>query len=124
MLSDLGVFTSENEIFDDHYGFSGNELVLGVEAELPGSVHLDCSADHLWKKYTIPAKDLSDSVVIADNRVDRRLEVRIGVSRTFQMGGGRSLKPRGEVHFLRNSSNAPYYDFDKKTYLVGIEFNF
>jgi hypothetical protein len=120
----LGLFTSQNEIFDDHYGFSGNEVLLGVELTFPGSINAGCTADFVAKKYTIPARDLSDSLVLAANREDNRLDVAMSLSKSISFGGTRSLKPKAEIHYLRNHSNAPYYEFDKSTYLIGVEYNF
>ena len=81
-------------------------------------------SNFVQKKYTIPAYDLSDTVIVAGNREDTRFELEINISRMFEFGEGKSIKPRIEFHYLRNRSNAPYYDIDKNTFLLGCEFNF
>lgn len=120
----LGLFASQNEIFDDRYGYSGNEFLLDAQVTLPFALTLGGSADYLEKTYTIPAKDLADSVILADARHDFRFDVAISVSRPIPLGQDRSLTPKAEAHFLRNRSNAPYYDFHKQTFLVGLEYSF
>lgn len=120
----IGTFTSSNDIFDDHYGYLGNGVALQVQQTIPFSINLTIKGDFQKKTYTVPANDLSDTVQVADNRVDRRFEIEINISKTIPFGEGKSVKPRIETHYLRNKSNAPYYDFDKNTFLIGVELNF
>src|SRR5207247_1174950 len=109
----IGTFISQNEIFDDHYGYSGNEFALQIQQAIPFSINLTVKGDFLKKTYTIPAKDHTDTVVVANNRADQRFEGEINISKTIPFGESNSVKPRIEIHYLRNTSNAPYYDFDK-----------
>ncbi|MBI1806533.1 MAG: hypothetical protein HYR76_05720 [Ignavibacteria bacterium] len=120
----IGQFTSENEIFDDHFAYSGNEVGLKFQHSLPYAFSMAVNGQFNYKRYTVPAMDLADSLVLADNRIDRRSEVVISLSKSFSVGDGKQLKPEVEYHYLRNNSNAPYYTFDKNVFMAGLEFAF
>ncbi len=120
----IGEFTSENEIFDDHYAYSGNAFILQVQQALPFSFTLTVKGVYQKKTYTLPAMDLADSVVIASNRLDERFENEISLTTSIQLSEGKILKPKAIFHYIRNKSNAPYYDFDKNSFLVGVDFSF
>ena len=119
-----GSFASGNEIFDDHFAYSGDAISVQLSQSLPFGISLRVQEAFQTKAYTIAAKDLADSLTISNQRDDRRYESGITVSRTFNAGGGRSLKPQLEFHHLRNDSNDPYYQFEKNIVLFAIEFAF
>ena len=119
----IGEFASANEIFDDHFGYDGNQLVLGFIQPLPAGFSAALNEKFIHKKYTVPAMDLSDSLALAPNRIDDQSEFIVNISRIFAFGD-KHLKPELEFHYLRNDSNAPFYVFNKKTFLAGLEFSF
>lgn len=120
----LGTFSSQTTIFDDHYAFSGSDAALQVQQSLPLAIILTIQARYQNKTYTTAAMDLSDTVVIANHREDRKFESEVNLSKTFSLAGGKSLKSMVEFHYLRNNSNAPYYDFNKNAFTIGFEFSF
>jgi hypothetical protein len=119
-----GGFASGNEIFDDHFAYSGDAIAVQLSQSLPFGVLLRAQQIFQNKEYTLAAKDLADSLTISNRRDDRRYESGITISRPFAYGGGRILKPQLEFHHLRNDSNDPYYQFEKNIILFGIEFDF
>ncbi len=119
-----GSFASGNEIFDDHFAYSGDAISIQLSQSLPFGILLRAQQVFQSKAYTLAAKDLADSLIISNQRDDRRYESGISVSRTFSDAGGRSLKPQLEFRHLRNESNDPYYRFEKDIILFGIEFGF
>jgi len=119
-----GDFGKENEIFDDNFSYSDNEINLNAEQQLPVGFSLKFSGEFQKKSYTYAAMDLQDSLALAGNRLDDRLELKLNISKMFGLGGGKHLKPQAEVLYLRNKSNAPYYDFEKSTYLIRLEYSF
>jgi hypothetical protein len=119
----LGDFTSQSDFFDDHYGYAGNLIALRLQQNLPAEFQIAVKASYQNKTYTIPAKDLSDTLVLASQRLDTRVETVLSLSKTFHMGAS-SLQPKVEYVYLRNSSNAPYYGFDKNTFLIGIDYDY
>jgi hypothetical protein len=67
--------------------------------------------------------DLSDTVQLADHREDDHTEFGFSLARPVKIGG-QMLEPHIELQLIRNSSNAPFYDFDKTSILVGIDYTF
>ncbi len=120
----IGDFTGQNEIFDDHFAYSGNQYSLQLNAGIPLGLTLGAKELILVKTYSTPAMDLTDSLTLAPHRNDHRYETVVSVARPIPLGEGRVLKPEMEFHYLRNDSNAPYYAFDKSIVLFGIAFEF
>ena len=117
-------FVLQNDIFDDRFSYHGDDFTLGITRALPFALTLGVRGGYQHKNYTYPAKDLADSLVLAPSREDRRSDVSASLTRTFAMGTGRSLKAEIEFHYLKNKSNAPYYDFDKTAWMAGLELGF
>jgi hypothetical protein len=125
-LDERGVvtdITSENDIIDDPLSYSGNELRLQLNQALPLAIQLTVSSQYTDKTYTYEARDLSGSVV-APNRHDERTTIGVRFSRVFKLASYLRSNPQFEINYLRNTSNAPYYDFHKSTYTIGVEFDF
>ncbi len=120
----IGSFTAENEIFDDHFLYSGDRYVLQVQQHVFFNILLTTGIAYQTKTYTDPAKDLSDSLIVASHRQDWRTEIELNLSRPLRLGDETSIKPELDFRYLRNSSNAPYYDFDKSVIMAGIELDF
>ncbi len=120
----IGGFAAENEIFDDHYRYSGNAVTLQLQQQLPLSILLQAGGGFWFKHYADPAYDLSDSVVVASHREDHRSEFSILLSKKILFANTSVLKPAIEIRYLRNNSNAPYYDFDKTVLSAAIEYDF
>ncbi|HLX11865.1 MAG TPA: hypothetical protein VKS81_03550 [Bacteroidota bacterium] len=116
-------FNSQNEIFDDHYAFRANDINVSLQQTIPWSFVLSAALDAAHKIYTLPAYDLTDSIV-ASQRIDDRIDLQIGLSYPIMFTAQKNIKPRIGIEFLRNSSNAAYYDFDKSVYSFGVEINY
>jgi|ERR1041384_2702463 hypothetical protein len=120
----IGDFTGQNEIFDDHFAYSGDAYSLQLNAALPLGLTIGARELIQVKTYTVPAMDLADSLTLADHRNDHRYETTVALARPILLGEGKKLKPEMEFHYLRNNSNAPYYAFEKTIVLLGIAFEF
>jgi hypothetical protein len=120
----LGGAGAQSDIFDDHYTYSGPVFAFRLSQLLPAEINVGLQAVIQTKKYTFPAMDLLDSAVVADYRTDNRQEFVISVSKRFNAGVGKSLKPTFEYHYFNNDSNAEYYVFTKNVYILGLEFDF
>ena len=70
------------------------------------------------------ALDFDSSATTGGNRSDERFEGEFQLSKSFPIRGNQSLKPHLSYHFIRNASNAPYYDFDKYSVEIGLEYDF
>lgn len=120
-LVDMG---AQNEISDDHFAYSGNEAAFSARQAIPGGIVVGIGQSLQSKTYTVPALNLDDSTIVAPHREDRRYETQISLSKSFPIGSGRTLRPQAQIEFIRNSSNAPFYVFNKTTFLAGLELNF
>ena len=115
---------TENEIFDDHYGYSGPLYQFGAKQSLPLAFSLSIRGLDIRKAYTIPAQQFDSAAATGGNRLDYRTEFLVNLSRPFPLGVGKSLSAELEWQYIRNDSNVPYYTFSKNTFMAGLEFNF
>jgi hypothetical protein len=113
----------ENELYDDHYSYSGNNISVDVEQALPLELFLSGSWRYEKKTYTYAATDIADSV-IATNRIDTRRELEMNISRTFEITEETGLKIEIGFHYIKNSTNSLYFDFKKSTLMAGVEYSF
>jgi hypothetical protein len=122
-IANEGILVSLNDIYDDHYAYDGTKIEFNLEQKFPFDVMLTAKVEYMHKTYTGPAYNQLDSIV-ASNRIDDRDEEVVGISRTFPFSPMMKLRPNLEFHFLRNSSNAEYYNFAISKVTFGLEFNF
>ncbi len=107
LSSDYG-FISDDELFDDHYGYEGFHTNLVITALLSESVTLKLSGGVQDKLYSsLSAYDWTGNVV-ADQRVDARWYGNILLQKEF-IDLGFILKTSLDV--IRNSSNDAFYDY-------------
>jgi hypothetical protein len=122
-LADEGTFSTLNDIYDDHYAYDGDRIEFHVEQALPYAIMLTAAVEYNHKTYTGAAYDHLDSLV-APNRIDNRHEEVVGISKSMTLSPTVKLKPNLEITFLKNSSNAEYYDFSFSKIVFGIELIF
>ncbi|MBA4312799.1 MAG: hypothetical protein C0417_09235 [Chlorobiaceae bacterium] len=113
----------ENELYDDHYSFSGNIISIGVVQALPQELSFTGYWKYENKTYSYAATDFADSV-IANNRVDTRTEFELNFSRLFEITEETNLRAEIGFHYIKNSSNSLYFDFKKSTLMAGVEYSF
>jgi hypothetical protein len=114
---------TEDELFDDRYGYTGQEISAGMTHFLPGYIKLELSAGYLWKNYQNRmvynlAENLSS---VEEHRADQRQVVWGSLSRGI--GGWLGLKSSElflEAGYLKNNSNDSYYQFDNKFGTLGL----
>ncbi|MFZ4622228.1 MAG: hypothetical protein ACOYNS_16830 [Bacteroidota bacterium] len=110
-------FISDDELFDDHYGYEGLHSNLTLTALVSESVILKLSGGVQNKLYsTLAAYDMAGTYV-AGQRIDTRSYVNVGLQKNFS-DYGFSLK--AAVDFIQNSSNDAYYSY--KNNAVTLEF--
>ena len=114
---------SIQDIFDDRFAYKGNELTIHMEQSLPFQISLAVDGQVKGKFFTSPATSLSGDTLNA-HRVDTRFDLLLNLSKSFVFSGGETLSLQTEFHYIRNSSNEPFYDFDKSVILAGITFEF
>lgn len=120
-LSSAYGFISDDELFDDHYGFEGLHSNLTLTSLLSESVTLKISGGIQNKIYsTLAAYDLAGTYV-ADQRIDTRSYVNIGFLKNFEEQG---FSVKAAVDFIQNSSNDAFYSYRNNavTVEIGIPF--
>lgn len=106
LSSDYG-FISDDELFDDHYGYEGLHTSLLLTQFLSESMVLKVTGGIQNKFYSsLPAYDL-DGNVIADQRSDIRTYMNILFQKNFDAGF--SLKAAYDL--IGNTSNDAFYDY-------------
>lgn len=119
LSSDYGVI-SDDELFDDHYGYEGPQTSLMLTQVLSESMLLRLAGGWQNKIYsTLGAYDLGGSQV-ADSRRDNRSFVSLFVQKEFDLG----FTLNATYELIRNSSNDDYYDYSNNaaTFQVSVPF--
>jgi hypothetical protein len=119
LSSSYGVI-SDDELFDDHYGYEGLQTSLMLTQVLSESMLLRITGGWQNKIYsTLGAFDLAGNQ-IADSRLDNRSYVSLYMQKEFDLG----FTLKGTYEFIRNSSNDLYYDYrnNAATFQVSVPF--
>ena len=124
VMNSEDLFT-ENELFDDPYGYSGHELSLNFTHFLPGYVKFQLGSKYYWKNYhNRQIYDLEGNIDISgDTRSDERSLLWAELSRSFAVNWGiKNVKFSLQGGYLKNASNDSYYQFDNYFGSLGLEF--
>lgn len=124
VIDNENLFT-EDELFDDRYGYQGQELSVLFTHYLPSYVRLQLGGSRLWKNYqNRNIYDFEGNLTLAgETRVDNRLVGWLELSHTFSVNWGiKSLGVSLQVGYLKNDSNDSYYQFDNYFGTIGLEF--
>jgi len=114
-------FISDDELFDDHYGYEGFHTNAVITALLSESITLKLSGGIQDKLYsTLSAYDWNGNIVAAQ-RIDTRSYVNIGLQKNFD-DIGFSLK--GAVDVIHNSSNDSFYSYKNNAFTLEISVPF
>jgi hypothetical protein len=107
LSSEYGII-SDDELFDDHYGYEGLQTGLMLTQILPASVVMKINAGVQNRNYSERAAyDLAGNV-LASRRVDTRRQLSALVEKAFTaLGFSVSLV----YDHIRNASNDYYYDY-------------
>ncbi|MDT8322698.1 MAG: hypothetical protein RRA94_01200 [Bacteroidota bacterium] len=104
---------SEDEIFDDRYGYQSNEFRLNLDGTLPGGIRTMNALEYQYKDYPRTATALT-GVPLAGypQRRDQRLVLRLqALYPFFRNDAGKGLSIGIAYNFIRNQSNNAYHDF-------------
>ncbi len=119
----FGSLTSENEIFDDHFTYSGTQTTVQFKQQIPFKITMELDGIYRGKTFTSPATSVLGDT-LASHRIDNRYETGLIFSRPITIGENRVLTLTTEFHYVRNMSNEPFYDFGKTVFLAGIQYAF
>ncbi|MFZ5515282.1 MAG: hypothetical protein ACOY90_01505 [Candidatus Zhuqueibacterota bacterium] len=116
---------TEDELFDDRYGYSGHEVSLSFTHFLPAYIKWEIGSYYYWKNYhSRQIYDLEGNLdVSGDLRKDQRALFWSGLSRSFAINWGvKNIGLSLEGGYLVNESNASYYQFDNYFIMAGMQF--
>lgn len=105
---------SEDEIFDDRYGYQSHELRLRFDGTLPGGIRTMNAIEYLLKDYPRTATDMRGVPLEGDpQRRDGRFVFRLqALYPFFRNTAGKGLSVGLAYNFIRNQSNNAYHDFN------------
>lgn len=117
LTSEEGYMISDDELFDDHYGYEGLHSALTMTYLLTETATLKATGGFMQKKYSaLPAFDLSGNF-IADQREDARSYINLFFQKDFVDLG---FAVKAAVDLIENSSNDPFYDYSNTAVTVEI----
>jgi hypothetical protein len=120
LSSDYG-FISDDELFDDHYGYEGMQSSLTYTQLLSESMTWKLTYGIQNKLYSsLAAFDLNGNIM-ADQRKDLRSYFNILVQKNFEEAGF-SLK--GAIDIIQNSSNDSFYSYKNNAYTLEVSIPF
>jgi hypothetical protein len=106
LSSTYGVI-SDDELFDDHYGYEGLQTYLMLTQVLSESMLLRITGGMQTRLYSsLSAYDLAGTTV-ADQRIDKRSYASLFLQKDFDAG----FSVKAAYDFIRNASNDAFYDY-------------
>jgi hypothetical protein len=114
-------FISDDEIFDDHYGYEGLHTSIMLTQLLSETMLVKVTGGIQNKMYSsLSAFDLGGNL-LADERKDARQYLNLLLEKRFPSLG---ISLKGAVDIIRNKSNDSYYDYRNNAYTIelGIPF--
>lgn len=125
--TDTGFYYSDEELFDDKYGYSSEEFTTTLKKRFPWKIEISLGANFKLKHYDSRlALDL-DGYPYSDERLrsDNRLVTWLSLTKSFKVSN--SLRPIS-ISFnwsnINNVSNDPYYEYDSSFITFGISQSF
>ncbi|MBN1561600.1 DUF560 domain-containing protein, partial [candidate division KSB1 bacterium] len=122
-----GYYYSDEELFDDPFGYAAEQLDIALKQKLPWKMQLELGGVYMMKHYSNRlALDLQ-GYPFADLRLrdDRRFIGQITLSKAWQVS--RSIAPlifSIDLSYMKNDSNDPYYVYNMRSFSVGFSQNF
>ncbi|MBC8184423.1 hypothetical protein H8E88_25285 [candidate division KSB1 bacterium] len=116
---------TEDELFDDRYGYRGHEFSLNFTHYLPAYIKFELGSVYYLKDYhNRQLYDIDGNLDISgDTRSDQRSLIWGGLSRSFAVNWGiKNIKLSLQGGYLKNDSNAGYYRFDNYFGSLGLQF--
>lgn len=117
-------FQGDEELWDDPYGYQGNEYSVTLTQNLPWDMTARISTDYLGKDYARRVFTATDTnTPTGPLRSDTRFVARLELRKTFD--GAWAFFDGLTISFSyfhqRNNSNDPYYDFRNNAFTLGFQ---
>lgn len=116
-------FQGDEELWDDPYGYQGNEYNVTLTQHLPWNMTARVSTDYLAKDYarrtfTATDTDIPTGPLRSDTRFVTGLELKKTFDGAWAFFDGITIS--ATYYYLRNSSNDAYFDFRNNSVSIGI----
>ena len=120
-LSSAYIYSGDDELWDDSYGFSGNEFCVKLTQNLPYDIIIKAGADYSSRHYT---NNAADSLNISERR-DEKIVFTAGMSKTFyELPLLSSLEVTVEYMFINNKSNQLLFAYKNNLFMIGVQAGF
>lgn len=115
-------YVSENDLYDDRYGYESRECGGMLSCRLPHALVLRIGYDYSDKRYQQMALDLDGNVIVDEGaRHDTMSGMWGRAEKRFSFSGNkRQLNLYGEYKWLRNTSNDPFYRYSASSTTIGV----
>lgn len=121
LIDNDGYLLSDDEIFDDHYGYEGLHSSLMYTHLLSETAKLRFTAGIVNKVYSLlPALD-RDGSILADQRIDQRAYANLLVLQSFVELG---FDVSASIDLIANTSNDAYYQYTNKAFTLELSVPF
>lgn len=113
-------FQGDAELWDDPYGYEGNEFGTALTQILPWDITARLSADYHLKNYSRRVFTATDTnIPTGPFRDDTKAVAGIDLKKTFEDGFFSELTLMVSYMYQRNTSNDPYYDYANNVFSLG-----
>ena len=119
-------YFSENDLYDDRYGYESRECGGMLSYRLPHALVLRIGYDYADKRYQQMVLDLDGTVIVDEGtRNDTISGIWGRAEKRFSFSGDKSpLNLYGEYKWLRNNSNDPLYRYSASSTTIGVAVTF
>lgn len=127
LINDEGYYYSDEELFDDPFGYNGEQLNLTLKQKLPWKIQASIGATYLMKHYSNRMALDMEGYPFDDFRLrdDTRLLGWLNIAKSWKYS--RAMAPitfNIDVSLLKNNSNDPYYNYHTSYYSIGLSQSF
>jgi hypothetical protein len=116
-------YFSDDNLFDDHYGYGGHEMELGITYMAPFDITLKSTVEYLLKNYT---NNYPDNNNILRTRTDNKVLYTLRLSRSFGLFD--RFFEKLSVYFFyiyqNNNSDINFFDYKNNIFAIGMNTTF
>jgi hypothetical protein len=115
------IYSGDDELWDDPYGYSSNEIGAELTQKIPYDITVKLNAEFSNRHYT---NNLSDTLNLSQ-RIDERFGLWGGISKTFEeVPVIDNLELTIEYLLINNSSNSAIFTYKNNMLLFGVQLGF
>jgi hypothetical protein len=115
------IYSGDDELWDDPYGYSSNEIGTELTQKIPYDITIKLNAEFSNRHYT---NNLSDTLNITQ-RIDERFGLWGGISKTFEeLPIIDNLELSIEYLLINNRSNSAIFTYKNNMMLFGVQVGF